>query len=215
MSEIKDRIKERRLALGLTMLDVAKKLGVQETTVQRYESGAIKNIKHETIVKLAKILNCTPAYLMGWEETESTPASDLLNAGIKNVYPVGKQRLPMLGSIACGDPIYMTEEHEFYISAGKNLHADFCLKATGDSMIGARIHDGDIVFIRLQQDVDNGTIAAVSIDDEATLKRVYKHPNYIVLAAENPAYEPIIINGKDAKNIHIIGKAVAFMSAVK
>ena len=64
------------------------------------------------------------------------------------------------------------EEKELYVEAGANIHADFCLKAKGDSMIGARIYDGDIVFIRKQEMVNNGEIAAVMIDDEATLKRV-------------------------------------------
>lgn len=72
MKELKDRIKERRLALGLTLLDVANRLGVKEATVQRYESGEIKNIKHDTVLRLSQILNCAPAYLMGWESPAST-----------------------------------------------------------------------------------------------------------------------------------------------
>lgn len=67
MSVLQERIKERRLALGMTLLEVAARLGVKEATMQRYESGEIKNIKHETIVKLAEIFHCSPAYLMGWE----------------------------------------------------------------------------------------------------------------------------------------------------
>ena len=75
------------------------------------------------------------------------------------------------------------------MEAGANIHADFCLKAKGDSMIGARIYDGDIVFIRKQEMVDDGEIAAVLIGDEATLKRVQYNPeeNELLLFAENHA----------------------------
>lgn len=68
MAILNERIKERRLSLNLTLLEVAEFLGVKEATAQRYESGDIKNIKHETIVCLAELFNCSPAYLMGWEE---------------------------------------------------------------------------------------------------------------------------------------------------
>ena len=68
MSTINERIKERRLQLNMTLLDVASRLGVRETTAQRYESGAIKNISHETICKLSEILHCSPSYLMGWDD---------------------------------------------------------------------------------------------------------------------------------------------------
>lgn len=93
-----------------------------------------------------------------------------------NIIPISTKRFPLLGDIACGKPIMANEEKELYVEAGTNIHADFCLKAKGDSMIGARIYDGDIVFIRKQEMVNNGEIAAVIIDDEATLKRVNYYP---------------------------------------
>ena len=73
MSVLNDRIKERRLAQGMTLLEVANKLGVKEATMQRYESGEIKNVKQETVVKLAEIFDCTPSYLMGWDNTITIP----------------------------------------------------------------------------------------------------------------------------------------------
>ena len=96
------------------------------------------------------------------------------------------------------------------------IDADFCLLCRGDSMIGARIRDGDIVYIRSQSEVDNGQIAAVVIGDEATLKRVYYYPEkgQLTLQAENPQYEPLVYLGEELDEIRIAGLAVAFLSAV-
>lgn len=210
MKSVGQNIKEQRLKNKLTLLEVANKLGIKEATMQRYESGEIKNIKHDTIVKLAKIFSCSPAYLMGWEDEDDLPP-------YPNIYPIKTKKFPLLGEIACGEPIFATEDRESYIEAGADIKADFCLKAKGDSMINARIMDGDIVFIRKQPTVNNGQIAAVIIDDEATLKRVYYYPEKgkLMLQAENPNYEPLMYVGEELNQIHIIGLAVAFQSDVR
>ena len=197
--KLHERIKERRLSLGMTLLDVANALGVKEATVQRYESGEIKNPKHDTVLELAKIFRCTPAYLMGWEE-DSLPQS---------VMYIGKKKLPLLGEIAAGEPIFADEEIEYY-SPGEDSGADFCLRVHGDSMSGVGIKDGDIVFIRKQDCVDEGDIAAVLVDDEATLKRVYKSEDSVTLVSENPKYKPMVYTKKQCRNIRILGKAVSF-----
>ena len=134
-----------------------------------------------------------------------------------NIFPITTKRVPCLGSIACGEPVFANEEHELYVEVGTNVHADFCLQAAGDSMIGARIHDGDIVFIRKQDMVDNGEIAAVIIEDEATLKRVNYYPdkNLLILHAENPSYKDLIYTDAELDQIVILGKAVAFQSDVR
>lgn len=134
-----------------------------------------------------------------------------------NVYPISAKSFPMLGDIACGQPITVNEERELYVNAGTDVHADFCLRCKGDSMIGARIYDGDIVFIRKQEIVDNGEIAAVVINDEATLKRVSYFPekNIIILKAENPKYEDLVYTGEQLDHIVILGKAVAFQSDIR
>ena len=210
MKSVGQNIKEQRLKNKLTLLEVANKLGVKEATMQRYESGEIKNIKHDTIVKLAKIFSCSPAYLMGWEDEDDLPP-------YPNIMPIKTKKFPLLGEIACGEPIFATEDRESYIEAGADIKADFCLKAKGDSMINARIMDGDIVFIRKQPTVNNGQIAAVIIDDEATLKRVYYYPEKgkLMLQAENPNYEPLMYVGEELNQIRIIGLAVAFQSDVR
>ena len=123
----------------------------------------------------------------------------------------------VLGDIACGKPIMANEEKELYVEAGANISADFCLRAKGDSMIGARIYDGDIVFIKKQEMVDNGEIAAVIIEDEATLKRVNYFPekNLLILKAENSKYEDLVYTGEQLDHIIILGKAVAFQSDIR
>jgi repressor LexA len=113
-----------------------------------------------------------------------------------------------------GEPIFAEEQFESYVEAGANIRADFCLKVKGDSMINARICDGDIVFIRKQPDVNDGEIAAVLIGNEATLKRVYKKKNEIILVAENPAYPPLVYKNEELNEIRILGKAIAFQSDV-
>ena len=208
---IGERIKHRRKTLGLSAEEVAEKMGVSAATVYRYESSDILNMGIDKLELIAKALKTTPAALMGWEEkTSNIPQFD-------NISPIKTKKFPLLGDIACGQPIFADEEHESYIEAGAVIKADFCLKCQGDSMIGARIMPGDIVFIRQQDMVDNGEIAAVVIDDSATLKRVYYYPERgkLILQAENPAYEPLVYIGEELNYIRILGKAVAFQSDVR
>lgn len=128
------------------------------------------------------------------------------------VQQVSTKRFRVLGDIACGKPIYAEEHFETYVEASSSIKADFCVTAKGDSMINARIFDGDVVFIRKQPDVENGEIAAVIIDDSVTLKRVYKYPNRIELRPENPTYRVQNYEGEELEKIRILGKAVAFQS---
>lgn len=199
------KLKAARIKKGLTLEELAESLGTSKQTIHRYEKGVITNIPHDKILLLANALDMTPSELMGWE-----------NSSFNNIVPISIKRLPILGSISCGEPIYAEEEHESFAAVDKHIDADFCLIASGDSMTGARIFDGDIVFIRSQNSVDNGEIAAVIIDDEATLKRVYYYPEKekLVLNPENPKYAPLVYVGGELNSIKIIGKAVAFQSNV-
>ena len=208
-------LKSRRLELGLTMLEVAKAIGVSEATVSRYESGNIKNMRRDRIEKYAKVLQINPALLIGVDdESENQDDLSILMEKYDNIRPIKLKRFPLLGEIACGQPIFADEDRESFIMADMDIRADFCLRAKGDSMINARIYDGDVVFIREMPMVDNGDIAAVIIEDEATLKRVYYYPakNKLMLVAENPAYEPLVYIGEELNYIRILGKAVYFMS---
>ena len=203
-----NNLKSLRKKKRLTLDDLAEALGTSRQTIHRYENGTITNIPPEKVEKLAEALGTTPSALMGW--------SDLDFGSYDNLAPMENKQVPMLGEIACGQPIYAREERGEYATAHKELMADFCLRAHGDSMIGARIYDGDIVFIRSQSTVDNGEIAAVIIDDEATLKRVYYYPaeGKLILSPENPRYAPLVYIGEELEHIKILGKAVAFQSKI-
>ena len=207
--EFKDLLRTQRLRTGKTMEQIGAEVGVSKATVQRWESGEIKNIRRDKIAKLAKALGTTPAYLMGWDVAEPTPSAE-------NVIPLpSTRRVPLLGTIACGSPILAEENVEELADCPDFVHATFALRCKGDSMIGARILDGDIVYIRQQPDVDNGEIAAVLIEGEATLKRVYKTPGQLVLQPENPKFSPLVYSGETLDHIRILGKAVYFVSPVK
>ena len=212
---IGERIKKRRTELGLSVDDIAEKLGKGRATVYRYENGDIEKLPTTVLEPLARVLKTTPAYLMGWEENnENNAAPDYSN--IKGIMPLPEMRkVPLLGAIACGEPIYREEDE--WISLPNDIKADFCLRCQGDSMINARINDGDIVFIKSCPEVENGQIAAVSIDNEVTLKRVFYYPekNRLVLYPENKAYEPFVYMNEELNDIRILGRAVMFLSRVK
>lgn len=135
---------------------------------------------------------------------------------LKNVVPVPEtKQLPVVGTIACGTPILAEQNIEDMVNVPSFVHADFVLRCSGDSMIGAHIRDGDLVCIRIQPDVDDGQIAAVLIGEEATLKRVYHRPDGVMLMAENPAFPPMVYIGEECEDIHIMGKAITCISKVR
>lgn len=210
------RIKDLRTSQGMTLEQVAEKVGVGKSTVRKWETGLIANMRRDKIAALADALNTSPMYLMGWsDEINPAPALDL--SKFDNIYPVKLKKFPLLGEIACGKPIFANEDRESYVLAGSEIHADFCLRAKGDSMVNARILDGDIVFIRKQDMVDNGEIAAVAIGDDVTLKRVFYHPeqDLLILKAENSKYQDMIYSQNQLDQVYILGKAIAFQSDVK
>lgn len=202
---IGQRIKERREELDITQDELAKRLGYKSrSSINKIELD-IYNLKQSKIKAIADALQTTPGYIMGWNDTD------------QYVLPISVQSLPLLGNISCGNPILADEHIELYVELTTKIKADFCLKAKGDSMINARIHDGDIVFIRKQDTVENGEMAAVIIGDEATLKRVFYYPDEgkLVLQAENPKYEPFVYIGDELNTVKILGKAVAFQSDIR
>lgn len=195
-----EKLKELRKAKGFTQQQIANELNVDKTRISKWENGVCDPPQYQ-LVKLANLLEVSVDKLLG-------------NNSYDLVIPVQKRKIPYLGEIACGKPVFANEEKGVYFDVCSDLKIDFCLKAKGDSMINARIQDGDIVFIREQSMVNNGEIGAIIIGDEATLKRVYYYPeqNRLMLQAENPAYAPLFYEGDELNNIHILGKAVAFQS---
>ncbi len=210
---------------GIRATDLALKTGLSKARISQYVNGRYVP-KSDAILRLSEVLQVSPLWLMGEDvpqtAAEAFPAYRLGRAEDHslppNVEPLRLRRYPMLGEIACGKPILASEDHDGGYVTAADTDADFCLTAKGDSMIGARIFDGDKVFIRQAEIVDNGEIAAVVVDDEeATLKRVYYYPeeSKLVLAAENPAYDPLIFVGEELDHIYILGRAVAFQARIR
>lgn len=228
MPKFSDRFKQLRTERRLSQQNLADQLGFSKSSVNMYERGE-REPGLESMETIADYFNVDLDYLMGRSDIPNR--NDWLKSINKsvvvepsqpqvkfdNIIPISTKRFPLLGDIACGKPIVANEEKELYVEAGAGIQADFCLRARGDSMIGARIYDGDIVFIQQQDMVDDGEIAAVIIDDEATLKRVNYYPekNLLILKAENSKYEDLIYTGEELNHIRILGKAVAFQSDVR
>ena len=196
-----ERLKLARKKKGMTQKQLAEIIGAKHNSVSNWEKDQNKP-DTRTIRRLCAELEITPSYLISGSGDEA----------VENVYPVSARRIPLVGEIACGRPIFCNRDYESYVEAGSEIHADFAVRARGESMINARIKDGDIVFIREQPMVENGEIAAVCIGNEATLKRVYISDLTVTLVAENPAFEPIVYHLDEESDIRILGKAVAFQS---
>lgn len=202
-----ERIRRLRKERQMSLEELAENIGTSRQTVHRYETGAISNIPHEKIEAMAKALGTTPSKLMGWENDfssiNSITSADFSASNTKT--------LPILGNVACGEPIFASEERGYYAKASANLAADFCLTAKGDSMVNARIFDGDLLFVRKQDSVDDGEIAVILIDDEATVKRVYfnREDGILTLMPENPTYKPMRYMGSQLDRIRILGKVVS------
>lgn len=214
-----ERLKTIMQERGLKQVDILQlckplclKYGVKlnKNDLSQYVNGKVIP-KQDKLAILSEALHVNEPWLMGYDDVSK---DDIFK--YPNIKPVVKKRFPMLGSIACGEPIFADEDREHCVMVDMDIDADFCLTAKGDSMINARINDGDIVFIKEMPIVDNGEIAAVIIGDEATLKRVYyyKEQNKLVLNPENPKYEPLVYVNSELDTIRILGRAVYFMSAL-
>lgn len=207
MATLYDRIKSRRTELGLTVEELAHKMGYKDkSSISKIENGKA-DIPQSKIAAFADALQTTPAYLMGWEE-QPEPKKPTIPPGFE---PMPKmKKIPLIGSIACGEPITAEQNIEKMVDVPENIRCDFSLTCHGDSMVDAGIHDKDVVYIRIQPEVENGEIAAVRIDGEATLKRVYYNPGALTLMPANPAYAPMIYTGPQLEEVHIEGKAVGW-----
>lgn len=196
---------------GITQKEIAKIAGVSAPTVNNW----IKCHKYPRIDRIEKIamhFGIRKSDLIEDNANEKYKDYSVFNAS--RVLPIEKRKIPLLGGVTCGKPIFC-EEFESYVDVNTDVKADFALKAADDSMVNIGIKDGYIVFIRQQPAVDNGEVAAVNIDGEFTLKRVYNYGNILVLRAENPDFPDMEYREGDADNIVILGKAVAFQGDVR
>lgn len=194
-----------------TNVEAAERLNVSRQTISAWATG-VRKPKSPMIAHIASITGVSYAWLNGWDSDMS--ASSMPNL---SMLPVTRRRVPILGAAACGTPIYKPGDGAEYIDINNDCPCDFALIAQGDSMTGDRIHDGDIVFCRAQDDVEDGQIAAVSVDDEVCIKRIKRLRNangeiYLTqLLSSNPAYDSIDIGGSDETRIvRIFGHAIAF-----
>lgn len=202
-----DRIRQVRQEQDVTQQELADYIGVSKQAVYKYENNIVTNIPTDKVDAIAKRLKVSPAYLMGWEE-QPEPKKPPIPPGFE---PMPKmKKIPLIGSIACGEPITAEQNIEKMVDVPENIRCDFSLTCHGDSMVDAGIHDKDVVYIRIQPEVENGEIAAVRINGEATLKRVYYNPGTLTLMPANPAYAPMIYTGPQLEEVHIEGKAVGW-----
>lgn len=207
-----DRIKRLREEKDISQDELAKRCGYSSrSTISKIEKGE-RNLTGDKIQILADVLGVKPSYLMDGDAEDNF---DVFS--IKGVLPLPRtSKKPRLGVIACGEPILAEENIEDYDDVPDDMKCDFTLLCEGDSMVNARIFDGDIVYIREQPQVENGEIAACLVDGEfetkATLKRFYKYDDKIILQAENPKYPPFVYVNEEMNRVRVIGKAVGFTS---
>lgn len=205
-----ERLRTARKSKKLTQKELASKIGAAHNSISNWENDQ-NSPDPDMIQHLCWALDVQPNYFFSDEEP-LRPNMDVP----ENIIPMPKMRkIPLVGTIACGVPILALENIEDEVDIPEHVHADFALRCKGDSMINARIFDGDIVYIRKQEMVENGEIAAVLIDNDATLKRVRLFEDHIVLEPENPQCRPFVYWEEEMNSVHIIGKAVAFTSRVR
>ena len=202
MSEIYDRIKARRIELGLTVEQLAALMGYKDkSSISKIENGKA-DIPQSKVAAFARALKTTTAYLVGIDEAkEAAP----IPPGFQPMPEMSA--VPLVGRIACGTPILAEQNIEARIGVPALWQADFALTCHGNSM-AAMIQDGDIVCIRKQPEVENGEIAAVRIGEEATLKRFYRQGDTVMLQAENPAFSPLVYTRDQLNEITIEGRVV-------
>lgn len=218
LGEIIKRYREKH---GLSMDAFAEKANLSKGYISMLEKNENPRTKKpivptlETYSSVAAAMNISLNQLVGMVDSSSEiNISDVFR--YDNIFPLPKtKKVPLVGTIACGTPIFADENIEAYIEVPLEYNVDFCLKCKGDSMINARIFDGDIVYIQKQEDVDNGEIAAVLIGEEATLKKVFKSKDKLTLRAENPLWPDMIYQNEELDEIRILGKALLFLSKVR
>ena len=200
------RIRDRRVALGLSVDEVASKLGKNRSTVYRYESDYIENLPISILGPLSEVLETSPTYLMGWLDGED-----------EDVRHIGHSlRFKIINDTAAGGkPVPNDDSHVEYITFPDDIDASHCVRCKGDSML-PKYQDGDLVFIRVQPMVENGQVAAVKVPAgdgryATTLKMVYYKPeaSRLVLRPINPIYDDLVYEGDKLDGVQIVGPAVS------
>lgn len=202
MSKFAENLKRIRFERHMTQEEFATMLGTTKQNVSRYESGAVSP-KISTAAVIAKKLGITLSELNG----EDDGPSFNLPSNVRPISSLHRQRVPMIGEVAAGEPIYAPEDADVYVDSP--VKCDAAITIRGDSMIPA-YQDGDVVYIRCRPDVDDGQVAVVFLDDEAAIKHVYHEPNGLLLLSDNPKYAPIRATVEDYPSLRIFGVPVGY-----
>ena len=203
-----DKLKKIRIDKNMSMEELKNllnnkyDLNISKSMISRWENGKSEPIN---------------TYLSAYAKEFNLDMNDLLDIDLSEIEGIKIIKkfanVPLLGEIACGEPIFCQRNYDGYFQIDEDLDKpDFCLTARGESMIDVGIHDGDLIFMKQTPTVENGKIAAVIIDEDVTLKRFYKKDHEIILQPENKAYSPIILRENDGQNIKIIGEMIGMYS---
>lgn len=203
------RLREAMEFNNMTQAELAQKSGLWPSAISDYLNNKYK-AKQDKVAVLAKALNVSPSWLLGVGDDKESKA-DIDLESIPGIIPLKKvRRIPIIGTIACGSPIWAEENFEGYFLLDEKIDADFCVYAKGDSMKDIGIDEGDLIFLKKQSSIENGKVGAVLIDNEATLKKVFKTNDGLILQPCNAEYPPIIIDEEDHKDVLILGEMVGF-----
>lgn len=201
------RLKDALEMRGVSQAELSKRTGINRSSISTYLKGEYK-AKQDKVDLIAQALNVSPAWLMGF---------DIQPSGLPKL-PNGAElkKVPMLGYAAAGKPLEDLNQDVFYVNIDDKYDVDFCITVSGDSMIGANIFDGDIIFIKKTSEVANGRIACIQIDREKVcLKRFYKNGDMVTLVSENPRYPPMVFTKDNCESLQILGLAVIKQSEIK
>lgn len=211
MATFSERLKSLRSEKGWSQQRLADELNLSKSSVNMYERGE-REPGFETMEAIADTFNVDMDYLYGRTDVKiAEPIQFNVGTVPPGFEPLPRMvKKPLIGDIACGEPITAEQNVADYVDVPETVHCDFCLRCHGDSMVDAGIQDNDVVYIRIQPEVEDGEIAAVRIGGEATLKRVYYDGQSLTLMPANSSYRPKTYSGQELENIRIEGKAVGF-----
>lgn len=201
-----ERLRETMAQKDISGAELARRSGIRASSISDYLTGKYAP-KQDKIDLMAQALGVSPAWLMGYDNAKNTPS-----------LPHGAQlkKVPMVGYAAAGRPLENLNQDVFYVDVENKYDVDFCITVSGDSMIGANIFDGDIIFIKKTSEIANGRIACVQIDREKVcLKRFYKNGDMVTLVSENPRYPPMVFTKDNCESLQILGLAVIKQSEIK
>ena len=206
-----ERLKELRKHKGMKQNDLANAMHISRSTLAMWEAGRSEPTS-DMYALLSFLLDCTVGYLMGTEDEPKPQAEPPVPSNVRPISALHRQRVPLIGSVAAGEPIYDPEDLGVYVDSP--VDADAAITVRGDSMIPA-YQDSDVVYVKCCPDVTEGTVAVVFLDDEATLKHVYKRPTGLTLISDNPAHPPLLVEFADYDRVRIFGVPVGFTRIYK